>query len=410
MTRTAWIATVLLLGSNAAWVALWLSGDDSPTEADAQVENEREIDELRAEVAQLRAAPGPAAEAEFEGPGLTGTGLPPTPESLDGEEPDASSTPEPQDDAAKKAAQAAEAERKAAQKKIQEEALAEVKAILAKVMQVKDPAVRQEGLNELTAALGSSNTMLVEYSLSALHSMRGVEVDKGVFRDTVLDLITSDSPGVRRAALYALHSTGAKKGDARFALAGADDEHPIVRMHAARVLGLYTGGRFEGQAGETLARLLGDKHDNVRRGTVRGLKGATLSEGAERALIELASKPKDRRDAVQYGLGQLKDKSRRVVDALFTHLSDENHQIRSHAHQGLQRGIPDAQKPYVAKRYADHLDKFLNPKSHTEALRIIAKFGDASVAPQLDRFADNELVDARVREFARRAAEHLRNK
>ncbi len=406
MTRTAWIAILLLLGSNAAWLALWLGGDDAATQADAGLENERVIDELRAEVVELRTVPGPSAVPETHGPGLTGTGPPPTHEAMGGEAPDAAAAPEPQDDAGK----AAEAERKAAQKKIQEEALAEVKAILAKVMQVKDPAVRQEGLNELTAALGSSNTMLVEYSLSALHSMRGVEVDKGVFRATVLDLITSDSPGVRRAALYALHSTGAQEGDARFALAGADDDHPIVRMHAARVLGLYTGGRFEGQAGETLARLLGDKHDNVRRGTVRGLQGATLSASAERALIDLASTPKDRRDAVQHGLSQLKDKSRRVVDALFTHLSDEDHQIRAHAHQGLQRGIPDAQKPYVAKRYADHLDKFLNPKSHTEALRIIAKFGDASVVPQLDRFADNELVDSRVREFARRAAEHLRNK
>ena len=410
MTRTAWIAIVLLLASNAAW---WFTrqgdGYRRMAEADARNENERVIDELRAEVAQLRSVPGPAAEAEPAGPGLMGTGTAPMPEAPEDESaPD--STPEPQDDAAKKAAKAAEAERKAALRKIQLEALAEVKAILAKVMQVKDPAVRQEGLNELTAALGSSNTTLVEYSLSALHSMRGVEVDKSVFRDTVLDLVTSDSPGVRRAALYALHSTGAKAGDARFALAGADDEHPLVRMHAVRVLRLYNGGTFDGPAGEALARLLRDEHDHVRKGTVRGLKGATLSEGAEKALVELASNPKDRRDAVQHGLSQLKDKSRRVVDALFTHLSDEDHQIRSHAHQGLQRGIPDAQKPYVAKRYADHLDKFLNPKSHTEALRIIAKFGDASVAPQLDRFADNELVDARVREFARRAADHVRNK
>ena len=399
MNRTTWIAVVLLLGSNAAWIASWL-GREEPAPPDTRVELERTIDTLREKVASLEAA----APAKDAGPGLVGTGpgevVPPPPKP---EGPEAVNL-------AEENVKLQEAARLAELRKVQQKALADVKAILAKVMQVKDPALRQEGLDELDAALRGTNQTMVEYALSALHSLRVVGIDKSVFRDTVLDLLRSDSPGVRRSAMYALHATGKKDGDAAFALAGASDEHHLVRMHAVRVLRLYNGGAFEGEAAAALAKLLRDEHDHVRKGTVRGLSGATISGDAERALIELAAQPKDRRDTVQHGLGQLKDKSRAVIDALFSHLGDEDGHVRLHAHQGLQRGIPEAQRPYVAKRYADHLETFVNPKSHTEALRIIASFGDASVVPQLERFADNELVDERVRGYARKAAEILRNK
>ena len=84
--------------------------------------------------------------------------------------------------------------------------------------------------------------------------------------------------------------------------------------------------------------------------------------------------------------------------------------MRAQAHRGLQRGIRDEDKPYVAQGYAKHLETFINPRSHREALKIIARFGDAGLAPQIEDFAANDLVDAEVREMAAKMAEYLRRK
>ena len=411
MTRTAWIAIVLLLASNGAWFALTV-GDEEPA-ADPFFTTEAleaEVAELQDEVRRLRAGGMPPDL----GPGLVGTGgasaAATSAESGAGGDSGAPSGAgrAPGSDGA--AVSAAEEARKAAERKHQEQTLETIKATLQKIMQVKDPALRREGLAELAAGLESTDAMLVEYSLSALHSLRTTEIERGVFRGAVLDLLESENGGIRRAALYALHSTGAQPGDLARTLQGAADEDPVVRQHVARVLRLHNGGAFEGDSAKALAALLRDDTLDVRRGTVRALYGVELPESAEQALVEMASRPAERYEAVQHGLSVAKNKSRGVIDALFTHLEDENGRVRQRAHWGLQRSIPDENKPYVARRYAEHLEKFVNPKTHQEALKLIARFGDASLAPQLDRFADNELVDARVRDMAARAAEYLRSK
>lgn len=415
MTRTAWVLLLVLVASNAAWVVTWLAdaGGGRIDEADREA-LEGTIADLREEVAVLRgagaAARGPGAgrgpETPEEAFGIEGGG----PELVPG-----GRRPDPEAEARQAARLSAE-ERQAAEEarrqevKAREEALAYAKAILEKVMQIKDAGLRQEGLRQLEAALVGSDPILTEYALGALHALRDLRMDRSGFRDIVLGLLDSEHPGIRRSALYALHATGAAEGDLRFALAGARDESPVVRQHAARVLRTYTDGRFEGAAGEALVALLCDENLNVRKGTLQGLSGARVTPEAEAKLIEIASRPEERYDAVYHGLSTLGEKSRRVVDALFGYLSDENHRVRARAHWGLQRSVKEEVQPYVARRYAEHLDKFLNPMSHGEALKVIARHGDASLIPQLERFASNELIEERVREWTLKVVEHLRNK
>ena len=52
----------------------------------------------------------------------------------------------------------------------------------------------------------------------------------------------------------------------------------------------------------------------------------------------------------------------------------------------------------------------VNPNSHREALKLIVRFGDSSLAPDLQRFAENDLVDPEVRKLAARAASYLDTK
>lgn len=406
MTRFAWIAAFLLLASNAAWIALWLGREEAASDPFFEREHlEEQVADLQVEVERLR------AEAQPVLPGLRGSGEERAPEAEAARESTSPSGPEVDGPQGRdgEAAAAAEAELRAKREQYAA-AREQIKGILARVMQVKDPALRSEGMAELTAALKSTDETLVEYALGALHALRETEIDRSALRSTVVDLLKSDHGGIRRSAMYALHATGMQAADSAHALAGVDDDDPIVRMHVARVLRLYNGGSFEGPAAAALARLLRDDTSHVRRGTLRALHGVQLTDDVERALIEVAARPAERHEAVQHGLSVAKNKSRVVIDALFTHLADENGKIRQRAHWGLQRSIPESQRPYVARGYADRLETFVNPKTHTEALKLIARFGDASLVPQLERFADNDLVEARVREMATKAAEYLRSK
>ena len=401
MTRGGWIAVLVLIATNVAWAVAWFGGEGRDAVTPEREVLEGEVERLETEVRQLRAA----ARSEAPAPGLNGVapedlGLPAdAPHAAEAGSPDeAMSSPEA-DEAARITAQ--EQARAAA-------ALAQVKEILRKVMQVKDSALREEGLGELRTALASTDPILVEYALSAMHSMRDVQVDRSAFRQTVLDLLDSPNAGIRRSALYALHATGVQEGDAQRALAAAQDPDPKVRAHALGVLKLYGVTAQDGVVAAAAVKLLADDEPIVRRGALRGLSDTAVGAQVERTLIELAQRPENRRVVVQEGLSTLKNKSHAVVDALFTCLTDDDQQIRARAHWGLQRDVAEAEQPYVARRYTEHLETFLSPQSHREALKIIARHGDASLVPQLERFADNELVDPGVRAMTAKVIEYLR--
>lgn len=402
MSRTAWIAVSLLVVTNAVWAAMWLGREDP--QSGLVVESDDEIAELREEVESLRVR-AEAAEllAPPEGGALRPAG---TMAEEDAAPAELSAAAKAEADKAALAARA----KQDADNKARASALEQAKSILKKVMQVEDAAVRSEGLAELADALRSQEPYLVEYTLSALWAARDIDIDRAHFAKLVGVHLDSEDSGIRRSALYVNYAMDPERADVRLAIASASDEAEVVRQHAGRILALYTGKHFEGETADAMAELLADESLNVRRGTVRGIAGAHISPEIEDRLIEMATRPAERHDAVQYGLSTVPDKSRKVVDALFTYLTDENHGIRGRAHWGLQRGIPKEERPYVAKRYAEHLTKFVNPKSHREALQLIAKYGDVSVAPKIEAFARNEMVDEKVRVMARKVVEYLENK
>jgi HEAT repeat protein len=400
MTRGTWIALLLLIVSNAAWVVGWLEDDDAGERgAPERAALEARVRTLDAEVHRLRAGSGP----ELHGHEVSPDAMPevaPDGGAPGGPKPEGAQPPEPLPGAA--------AGTGAPPKTPEAEALTRVKDILRKIMQVQDAALRDEGLQELRAALASRDPLLVEYALSALHATRVLQIDRSGFRQTVLDLLASPSAGIRRSALYALHATGVADGDTRHALAAAQDPDPIVRAHVLKVLALYGRGPDDPQVAQAAARLLGDENDMVRRGALQGLSGTKLAPAVEQALIALARRPKDRLAAVRDGLSTVKQKSRAVVDALLGYLDDPDVHVRARAHWGLQHDVAKEQQPYVARRYAEHLPSFLNPRSQGEALRVIARHGDASLVPTLEQFADNDLVDPRVRAMTTKVIDLLR--
>ncbi|MDJ0974194.1 MAG: hypothetical protein QNJ98_07025 [Planctomycetota bacterium] len=400
MTRTTWLVLSALVLTNAVWALTWFSRSDEPPTADADtviadLQQENEALRLRAEAAERLAPP--------EGGALRAPEAPPVEEGKTDP-----STEETEADAADEAAKArAEAD---ATRKAQQAALATAREILRKVMQVEDAALRDEGIEELAEALSGDDATLIEYTLGALWSAKDIDIDRVRFAQLVEPHLRSEHPGIRRSALYVIHAMDPSRADLSLALASATDEADTVRHHAGRILALYTGKQFEGETAKAMADLLADESVTVRRGTVRGLSHARITPEIEARLIEMAQRPEERHDAVYFGLSTVPDKSRKVVDALFTYLMDDNVSTRGRAHWGLQRGIPEDQHSYVASRYADHLTKFVSPKSHEEALKMIARYGDDRVIPKIEAFAENSMVDPKVREMARKVVAYVQNK
>lgn len=408
MTRFTWFVLFLLVASNAAWV---LSRDDPKgddgtdttdgTFSDAEtVDLERTVADLQDEVARLRGAE----------PVLLGAGEAERAQDAAPDVADAAATGAAKTDAAAHAAKRAAVAKDVARKKAYAAALATAKEMLRKVMQVEDAGLRAEGLREITAALQGDDKELIEYTLSTLYSLRDATFDKSAFQGLVREHLESEDGGIRRSALYALHAVDPEGADVRTAWASANDPDPRVRTHSAKLMSLYGGPELGPESTQAVVQLLEDESLLVRRGTLRGLSNTHVTPDLEQKLIELAADPKMRRETVEFALSQLREKSRTVVDALFAHLEDGNTKVRQRAHWGLQRGVRKSEQHYVATKYAERLGKFVNPKSQREAMQLIARYGDDRLAPQLERFAENELVDEKVRALARKAAEYLLNK
>ena len=407
MNRIAWTLLILLVATNLGW---WLSQEPAPESSLLLGEDtaalERQVDELEAELARHRRA-SPFLIGEGADPSVPAPAAAPPQPRTPATASAAAATGGPGAEQGDSDAAAAEA---AAQKKAYEAARDKATAMLRKVMQVQDPALREEGLAELASALGSTDLPLVEYALSALYSLRALEIDTSRFRRLVADHLDSDVGGIRRSALYALAVVDPQQLDEARLLRSAQDPDPRVRSHVARLLAGQADKGLFGAGAEVTAALLQDEDGMVRKGTLRGLQGVALAPALERQLVAMAREGRDRHDAIYFGLSCLPQKSRPVVDALLFHLKDEDRQIRARAHWGLQRGIADDQKSYVARRYAERLGSFVAPQSQREALKLIARFGDDRLVPDLQRFADNELVDDQVRALAAKAAEHLASK
>jgi len=405
MNRTGMILLLLLLLSNAAWLAVWFTTKHDSNAFDVDTGAlEREVDELQLQLADLRRAE-PTLIGTGEGHRLLGEGT----ASTEDEEPAAreAQTGSPTEGSA---SSQAELTRRQAEQKAYAAARAEATAMLKKVLQVEDPALREDGLAEMAAALAGTDTKLIEYTLSALYSLRTVDFDRAAFRGIVEQHLDSADGGIRRSALYALYTVDPQGVRQGLLLERAADTDPRVRSHIARLLALTGSKTFEGASALTTLTLLSDQDPAVRKGTLRGLSDARVTPELARRLIEMAATSPERNDAITFGLSRLKDKSRPVVDALLTHLDDEDQNIRARAHWGLQREVGKGQQLLVAQGYAARLGKFLNPKSQREALKLIARYGDDRLAPQLEQFAANEMVDRDVRAMAAKAAEHLRNR
>ena len=382
MTRLAWWLLGMLLLSNAVWFWHWQSSAYDPVPAPALGGPAASAPSPAPASVQLHGVLAPTTDEAMEPPPTEGSTQAAGVEPLQA----------PKDD---------EALRKAAH--------ARATALFRDASQVEDPLRRAQALAALRQALEDGNRWAVEYALSTLHALRKTAFDRGPFVRIVTDHLSSAHGGIRRAALYALHAVDPDGADAMFAYRSAADSDPIVRQHTARLISLYAGPDLNEQGAAAVLRLLRDDDVQVRRGTLRGLKGATVPDEVVEELVRLSSEGTavERQEVVVHALSGLAHKTRPVLDVLLAHLDHEDRRLRQRAHHGLAGRVPDDQRPYVARRYTEMLTKFSTPAMHREALKLIVRYGDGRLASALEAFAENEMLPPQTQALARQAAAYL---
>ena len=386
MNRVSWILLGLLVASNAVW--WWQRADDRPP-APSETAGSRSHDPapLRARIADLEAQLAKAKER----PALAV----PSPEER--------AARAKQTQAEARAKQDAEAQ---ARRERMAKANAAVDAIMADALQIEDEARRAGARDRLASVLQSDNVDEVLAALQGLIKLRDQKYDRERFRGLILPHLESGSAWVRRTAVYALYNNGVEDGDLEYALAIAKDPDPTARESASHLIKMYAKGKIHDEPAEAVMSLLQQKDRRHVKEAMRGIWGADCDERIHARLIQIAQDPKQRHDAIYFGLSTMNPKSKPVVDELLKAvLAKKGNEGR--AEWGLGYGVPEALQPQVAETYAKRLTHLTSPYSQRKAVEMLGKYGTLEHRAQLEAIEQNELADKGVRRAARNAIRNI---
>lgn len=394
MRAATWTLLGLLVVTGLGWYTTWQAKSELEARLRTAEKVEREVATLRARLTEMETAPRPASVDAGDAPGLRGQG-----------------------DAA--AVTAAERQRERARREeVRQKALAEHRRqqqenqealglIKKKILQIRNPTLREEGLQALTVLLAGDDPQRTRGALQALIEARDTKLDPDRFRPLILEQISAEDPGVRRTALYALYNVAREDGDISYALSAVDDPSDQVRHSASHLIKMYSEGTIEGDAADGILRLLSQENSRARKEAMRGIWGAKVTQAIQTRLLEIAQSPAERHDAVYFGLSTLNNKSREVVTYLIDALADPNPNVSHRARWGLGYGIPEEDHTFFADALAEKLDLLADRETQLQMIRLIERHGNADQVDRLQTVADNELASESVRQAAEHAIQRL---
>ena len=397
MRATTFALLGLLVACNLAWYAAWRSRGDVDVRGPERERLEEEVARLSARLAEVEARPA-------DTPDVRGTS--PEAPSLQGRD-DARAVQAEQRARDEERRTAARREAEAARRRQAEADQQTLDRIRKQIQQIRDPRLREEGLQAVVALLAGDDPRWAGGALQLLIEARDTKLDPTRFRPLILAQLDSPDASVRTRALYALHNIAPEKGDLAYALRAVDDPSPRVRASASHLLHIYSGGTLEGEAAEGVLRLLHQEEPNARKEAMRGIWGATVTPEIQARLVEIAQNPAERSDAVYFGLSTLNNKSREVVAFLVEALQDPNGNISHRARWGLGQGIPEENGAFLAAALAEKLETLADRQTQLEMIALIERHGNADQVSRLRAFADNELASEVARQAAERAIQRL---
>jgi hypothetical protein len=244
---------------------------------------------------------------------------------------------------------------------------------------------RVRGRNGLAEALASGDDTREWAALLALAELGDVELDRASLRPLVLPFARSARPAKRVSALYALASTGCEPGDLALVHAAWKERTPEIDASIAHLLLMFGERRIEGRSEEIVLELLSGTVMRGRRASLSGLWGAQVGDRLAARLIELSRDPRERHDALYFGLSTLQEKNAAVVDVLIEALQDPDHNNSGRALWGLGHGVPVEHQARVAEALLELHGARSDPRIREDCERIVRAYGGEAMAARLAR-------------------------
>lgn len=261
-----------------------------------------------------------------------------------------------------------------------------------KILQRKDPALRQQGLLELEALVKSDDPEDVLLGLTALPQLIHIKFDRDKLRPYVLCALQNENEEVRAAALECLG--GAYRVEDHFdaLLQMLTDPSDQVRSSAAWWVALAGRDDRKDEAVAALQSLLHDENKWFRVVAVHVLSDyLDAGQEVEDAAIEM-SRDREVADGMLWWLRRRDNISEKVAQRLIE-TYDEGYRKRGYDGEHYEmdwvgRRVSEDAKPMVVDFCVRVLRESVVHDERTGALAGLQGLGDASVIPELEVMAN----------------------
>lgn len=252
-------------------------------------------------------------------------------------------------------------------------------------MQLNDTALREQSIDKIRTALGSSDPEVVKAALAALNSIGELTLDKAAFRKAVERHLDSEDPTTANKAWWAVAQLGKQPGDLehlqRVAWTG------VLGDQTSILLFRFNDADLTGESGEIVRGLLDETDTNRSREAMRGIWGGKLSPALEEDIIALSRQPGFEHDAIYFALSTQANKSPQTIARLLETFSAPG-QDGQRAAWGLQQGVASENAGPVA----DAAIQVASTRSSGQVLdyswRLIDRYADRSQLDALRGLAD----------------------
>ncbi|MCP5531915.1 MAG: hypothetical protein H7A49_00495 [Akkermansiaceae bacterium] len=271
-----------------------------------------------------------------------------------------------------------------------------VDRLVKDAMQIDDEALRIAALEDVRAAISSSDPSEIRAGLTAFLRLQTLDFDKASYHDAILRHTSSGDPSIRNTTFPALLASGLRPGDDALIRAAARDG---LGEGTSILLLTMEKGDLTGESGAIVRDLL-HRDDIPARETLRGIWGGRFSPELEARIIALSREPATHHDAIYFALSTQNNKSAASVDRLIEELSDpDSHNNGGRAAWGLGYGVAPADHPRVADAALKIVATRNSGYLHQQAWSLVKKYTGPAQLPALKTLSAKPNLPAEQREW-----------
>ena len=257
-----------------------------------------------------------------------------------------------------------------------------------KILQRKDPFLRQQGLLELEALVKSDGKEDLLMGLTALSRLGDLNLNKETFKPYALAALKHEDIEVRKAAFNSLYAVCPQEEQLDIVLSMLRDPSPEMRLEAVVRSAWTGGGERREEVASTLKALLQDEDKSVKKQVLDGLwrQHFPYDYGAEveQSVIELSRDP-ELADAAWEWMHRRGPVSVPMAERLIEMHAEgrTSYDILYYA----RRNLSEEARPIITNFCLRLVRESVEPWERQEVLRKLQEIADPSVIPELEAIA-----------------------